>query len=878
MNATHRTCPSVLRCVPLPWARLAPPACLALAAVLAGCGGGTTGLAAAQAADDRATALAATGSRESQPSPAPTPAPTLPPVDGTRPRLPVAVVSAVVLAAERTVSATEHEYDYRVTVQNGPIAQAGVVARLLSAGAGVTIVDGEVVAGTLGFNAAVTPADTITLRRDPAGAFDLAALSWSVTGTAVQVVAFDPALCTPQIAAPYLQTVGIAGTHMMVTSADVQASAAGCQVLARGGSAIDAAVAVQAVLAVVEPFASGLAGGSVITYYDAAAKKVHAYDGLARTPSTIGAAGTTSIYQMAVQSDLLCRTGQVIGGSISAQQGNTNISGRATGVPGTLAVLDLVHRSFGKKPWSQLFDTAVATATAGFPMTPYMYSTLYSDGTVFDDETGTPLNAGGVKAWWNTARDRWGAVRCQYKDIKARYCDATDPKGEKPLAVGTRLTNPALAQTLARVRDGGAAAFYDPAGPIASAILQRFQDDKVTSTGANNCTSILPTTYNADGTTSAAIVPARIPSLMAAADFASYQAIERKPLVGQAFGMTIHTQPAPSFGGVVQLYSLGLMERKATAAQAWASPGFYYRAVEASRLANADRRNIVGDPAYSNVNPRVAALLSAPYLDARAALINGTALATVNAGGAADGIPPFAATDPSTFDPLAAWSGTRSRAAGQPAPPARFARADRHVTSHGEDRNTTSHLAIVDGYGNALSMTTTINTHWGAHIEAAGMMLNNALSNFSASSPGLDVNGYAANKRPRSSISPSIAFDADGRLRLVWGSAGGGPIPDYIVKTFMGHLVYGLDLQAAINADNYSGQDVGNSTAEFEAGKPIAALIPGMRSTYGYNAGTLYDTGLTSGLSGIAIGYNASGLPVYRGAADNRRNGGANGY
>ena len=86
-------------------------------------------------------------------------------------------------------------------------------------------------------------------------------------------------------------------------------------------------------------------------------------------------------------------------------------------------------------------------------------------------------------------------------------------------------------------------------------------------------------------------------------------------------------------------------------------------------------------------------------------------------------------------------------------------------------------------------MPTTINTHWGAHIEAAGMLLNDALSNFSAGAVGSDVNGFQANKRPRTSISPSIAFDGAGKLRLVWGSAGGGPIPDYIVKTFMGHFV-----------------------------------------------------------------------------------------
>lgn len=700
---------------------------------------------------------------------------------------------------------------------------------------------------------------------------------------------FDPALCRLQGGAPYHQTVGIHGNHLMVSSADIHASIAGCKVLARGGSAIDAAIAVQAVLAVVEPFASGLAGGSVITYYDAGNKQVHAFDGLSAAPAQIGVAGTNSIYQMAVESDLACRPSQVLGGSLSAQQANVNISGRAVGVPGTLAVLDLVHQRHGKAAWNTLWEDAITLASNGFPMTDYMYASLYNTGTVFDDETGTPLNAGGVNAWWNSARDRWGAVRCQYKDIHARYCDQTDPAATRPLPVGTLIKNNALVNTMQQVRDGGAAAFYDPQGPIVAAILRRFAQDKFTTTGANNCTSLLPATYNVEtGTTSAPIIPARIPSLMSASDFASYRAIERQPLVGEYFGMRIYTQPPPSFGGVVTLHSLGLLARKDLASQPWASPGFYYLASEASRFANADRRNIVGDPQWSNVAQRVEAMLGAPYLDSRAGLINGVARNSVIMGGLAEGIPGYVpasqATSGSgnvantTLNPRAGSTASQP-ATGPAAPDENKTSAESQARLRRErDGNTTSSLAIIDGYGNALAMTTTINTHWGAHIEAAGMMLNNALSNFSAGAVGSDVNGYAANKRPRSSIAPAIAFDAQRRLRLVWGSAGGGPIPDYIVKTFLCNAVYGKELQSAINADNWSGQGLPASVAQFESGRPIAGLINSMRSTYGYSSSTLNDTGLVSGLAGIAVEYDANGWPIYFGAADNRRAGGASGY
>jgi gamma-glutamyltranspeptidase/glutathione hydrolase len=195
---------------------------------------------------------------------------------------------------------------------------------------------------------------------------------------------------------------------------------------------------------------------------------------------------------------------------------------------------------------------------------------------------------------------------------------------------------------------------------------------------------------------------------------------------------------------------------------------------------------------------------------------------------------------------------------------------------HDEDWNTTSSLAIIDGWGNALAMTTTINTHWGAHIEAAGMMLNNAMSNFSAGLVGRDVNGYGPNRRPRSSIAPAIALDAGGRLRLVWGAAGGGPIPDYIVKTFLGDLVYGLDLQAAINAGNWTGQGSAASVLQLDRG--ISGLIPVLRERHGHDANTLGVTGLNSGVAGISVIHDGPGGPLYRGAADARRAGGANGF
>lgn len=678
-------------------------------------------------------------------------------------------------------------------------------------------------------------------------------------------IVFDPMLCVQQAGTPHGQTVGITGTNLMVTSAHYDASAAGCKVLATGGSASDAAIAVQAVLGAVEPFASGLGGGTLITYYDAATKKVRTFDGLSAAPSSTG--GAASVYA-AVAQDVSttapfnsCKSGLAVGASLSSQQGNTNISARAVGIPGTVAVLDMVHQAYGKKPWNTLWDDAIALAENGFPMTKYMYATLYADGAEFDDD-GNPVTAGsGVAAWVNSAGTARGAARCAYPDIARRYCDATDVKKEKPLPIGTLIKNPELAATMTRVRDGGAASFYDANGDTAKAIVQRTTADSLP------CKSILPVA-GTTGNPSVATTIASIPSLMLASDFPAYKAVERKPLVGSRFGTTIYTQPAPSFGGFVTLYSLGILERKQVQTEGTVdTPRFVYLANEASRLANIDRRAVVGDPAWSNVNARVSVLLADTELDKRAAQIGDTAFAIAPAGN----IGSFVATDPAGYDTMAILN-KRQRTSLAATMLAR--------SGHDEDWNTTSNIAIVDGYGNALSMTTTINTHWGAHMEAAGIMLNDVMSNFSAGSAvppstGSDVNGYAGTKRPRTSIAPAIAFDSAGKLRLVWGSAGGGPIPDYIVKTFMGNVVYGMDIQAAVNAPNFTGQ---NGIGELEAGSALAATLASMRTSYGYTTSNLQVTGLLSGISGIAVKQNADGSQTYTGAADNRRSGAAFGY
>ena len=190
----------------------------------------------------------------------------------------------------------------------------------------------------------------------------------------------------------------------------------------------------------------------------------------------------------------------------------------------------------------------------------------------------------------------------------------------------------------------------------------------------------------------------------------------------------------------------------------------------------------------------------------------------------------------------------------------------------------TSHVSIVDRRGDAVSMTTTVNTTFGTQMEARGMVLNNAQENFTrldSISPGARVNQMEPNKRPRTSMAPSLAFDVRGRLRLVVGAAGGSAIPDYIAQTFLGITVDGMDPAGAIAQGHWSGQEIASNcrgvvgaTSELEAGTPAAALLGELRAR-DHPCARVGE--LRSGLAAIKVGPRGRLF----GAADPRRDGAA---
>lgn len=150
--------------------------------------------------------------------------------------------------------------------------------------------------------------------------------------------------------------------NFMVAAANPLAAEAGRKVIADGGNAIDALVAVQTVLGLVEPQSSGLGGGGFLVYYDAAANKLTTFDGRETAPME----ATPKLF--------LDDSGQPL------KFLDAVIGGRSVGTPGTVRLLSDVHQKYGKTPWPELFKPAEKLATDGFQVSPRLASLIVSDG------------------------------------------------------------------------------------------------------------------------------------------------------------------------------------------------------------------------------------------------------------------------------------------------------------------------------------------------------------------------------------------------------------------------------------------------------------------------------------------------------------------
>ena len=296
---------------------------------------------------------------------------------------------------------------------------------------------------------------------------------------------------------------------------------------------------------------------------------------------------------------------------------------------------------------------------------------------------------------------------------------------------------------------------------------------------------------------------------MTEADLASSRALERAPVCGPYRVWRLCSMGPPSSGGVAVLQILGILESTGFAAAAPESEEAVHLFSEAAKLAYADRAAYLGDPAFSSIP--LQRLLDPGYLRSRAGLIHEKAM--------------------------------------RRAPP-------------GDREGGTSHLSIVAPDGEAVAMTTTIESSFGSRIMVRGFLLNNQLTDFDFAPGGANQPGPG--KRPRSSMAPTLVFRGN-QLQLAVGSPGGSSIINYVARTLVGVLDWQLDIQAAIEAPNFGSR---NGPLEIEADSRLVPLAKPLAAR-GHIVELLP---LQSGLHGVER------VPGgWRGGADPRREGVARG-
>ncbi len=315
------------------------------------------------------------------------------------------------------------------------------------------------------------------------------------------------------------------------------------------------------------------------------------------------------------------------------------------------------------------------------------------------------------------------------------------------------------------------------------------------------------------------------PGVLTTADLAIYRVKERAAVCVVYRAHDICGMGPPSSGALTVGQILGMLDSYDLAALGPDSAEAWRLIGDASRLAFADRGRYMADNDFVPVP--VKGLVDPAYLTQRAQLLAGD-----------DALPEVAPGVPD-FDHALIWAEDASI-----------------------EFPSTSHISIVDSYGNALSMTTTIENGFGSRLTVRGFLLNNELTDFSFRSheDGVPIaNRVEPGKRPRSSMAPTIVLK-DGKPVLVVGSPGGSRIIGYVAKTIIAYLDWGLDVQAAISSPNLVNRF---GTFDLEEGTAAAGLEEALVGL-GYEV-SVQD--LNSGVHAIAIG---EGL---QGGADPRREG-----
>lgn len=480
---------------------------------------------------------------------------------------------------------------------------------------------------------------------------------------------------------PYLVTKSVVEDTAIVAAAHPLAVDAGLKVLHQGGNAVDAAIAVQFALAVVYPRAGNIGGGGfmVVRMDDG---ETAALDYREKAPG----AAHRDMY--------LDSLGNVI--SEMSKEGHL-----AVGVPGTVAGMEAAFEKYSQlKDWKALVQPAIDYASDGFLLTETEAGRLndFRDRFEQNNENAAPF----VK------RGRW--------------------------EMGDLLRQPDLAAALERIRDNGAAGFYE--GKTADFIVAEML---------------------------------RGGGLITHEDLENYEAKWREPLIGEYRNYRAITMPPSSSGGVVLSQILGMLEDYPLREYGFQSAEAVHLIAEAERRAYADRAEYLGDTDFYPVP--IDSLIDSTYLAFRMA----------------------------DFDPE---------------------RATVSDSINGGDYQSvesfeTTHTSVVDGEGNAVSVTTTLNLNFGSKVivEGAGFFLNDEMDDFSAK-PGVpnyfglvgnEANAIQPGKRMLSSMTPTIV-EKDGELFLVLGAPGGSTIITAVLQTFLNVVEFDMPVDEAVTAPRFHHQ------------------------------------------------------------------------
>nr|WP_307750476.1 gamma-glutamyltransferase [Sphingobium sp. DEHP117] len=501
-----------------------------------------------------------------------------------------------------------------------------------------------------------------------------------------------------------------------VSSADPRASEAGMEMLRKGGSATDAALAMMLALTVIEPQSSGIGGGGFLLHHDGKSGELATIDGRETAPRSatpalfLGADGKPLPFSQAVP------------------------GGKSVGVPGNIALMKQSHDRWGRLKWAALFAPAIRLAREGFAVSKPLAEAL---------QRAAPL---------------WA----DFPDARAIYWIDGRPARE-----GEMLRNPALADFLEKLARKGPRAFYKGKG--AAAI-------------------------------SAAVSNApRNPTPFARADLSAYRAKSRPPVCGQYRVYKICGMGPPSSGTVAVVQILGMLERFDMKALGPDSPQSWHLIGEAMRLAFADRGKYLGDSDFIAVP--VNGLIDRAYIQGRSTLI---------APGAARG----------SYEP-----GT---------PPG----APLRTPAKGPETPGTTHFVAIDDIGNIATMTSTVEGPFGSQLIAHGFFLNNELTDFdfTPEKDGAPVaNRVEPGKRPRSSMTPTIIYDASGKPVFVVGAAGGSTIIMQVAKALIAHLDWGMSARDSLGLGLIFFDRDGLT---LEPGTKLEAMKPALEAM-GHHVGTL---------------------------------------